>query len=60
MNEPEFIRDYTERYIYQVTRRLPRKGHTDIERELRGLITDMLDMGTTLFRAWRYRSPRED
>jgi len=32
-----------ERYIYAVTRRLPEKQRSDIEKELRGLIEDMLD-----------------
>lgn len=35
--------DLTERYIYAVTRRLPRKQREDVSMELRGLIDDMLD-----------------
>ncbi|MBS4218242.1 hypothetical protein KHA96_07945 [Bacillus sp. FJAT-49711] len=32
-----------ERYIYAVTRRLPQSQREDVEKELRGLIADMLD-----------------
>ncbi|MBS4196527.1 HAAS signaling domain-containing protein [Lederbergia citri] len=32
-----------ERYIYDVTRRLPQSQRADVEKELRGLIADMLD-----------------
>ncbi len=34
--------DLMERYIYAVTRRLPRKQREDVSQELRGLIDDML------------------
>lgn len=34
--------DLIERYIYAVTRRLPKKKQEDISQELRGLIDDML------------------
>lgn len=34
--------DLMERYIYAVTRRLPRKQREDVSRELRGLVEDML------------------
>ncbi len=39
-------KDYTvmiDRYVYDVTRRLPASQREDIEKELRGLIEDMLD-----------------
>ncbi|MDR2513728.1 MAG: hypothetical protein LBD02_00780 [Christensenellaceae bacterium] len=39
MTNPEL----TERYIYAATRRLPPKMRTDLEKELRGLIADMLE-----------------
>lgn len=39
MMEHEFI----DRYLYAVTKHLPAKSRRDIERELRGLITDMLE-----------------
>ncbi|MBW8350367.1 hypothetical protein K0H71_13045 [Bacillus sp. IITD106] len=32
-----------ERYVYDVTRRLPQSQREDVEKELRGLIADMLD-----------------
>lgn len=35
--------DRIERYIYQVKRQLPYKGRDDIEKELRSLISDMLE-----------------
>lgn len=34
--------DLIERYIYAVTRRMPRKQREDVARELRGLVDDML------------------
>ncbi len=34
--------DFVERYIYAVTRRMPRKQREDVSQELRGLIDDML------------------
>lgn len=34
--------DLTERYLYAVTKRLPKEQRDDIEKELRGLIEDML------------------
>ncbi len=37
------VQDTIERYVYQVTRRLPQKSRSDIEAELRGLIEDMLE-----------------
>ncbi len=36
------IRDLIDRYLYQVTKRLPKAQCADIEQELRGLIDDML------------------
>ncbi len=35
--------EIVERYVYDVTRRLPEAQRKDIELELRGLIEDMLD-----------------
>ena len=35
-------KDLIDRYVYQVTKRLPQTQRTDIEQELRGLIDDML------------------
>ena len=43
MNDRAYIQDYTERYVYQVSRRLPGKMRGDVELELRGLIADMLE-----------------
>lgn len=36
------IKDLIDRYVYQVTKRLPQAQRADIEQELRGLIDDML------------------
>lgn len=38
--------DLTERYLYAVTKRLPKEQRGDIEKELRGLIEDMLSEKT--------------
>lgn len=35
--------EYVDRYIYAVTQKLPEKQRSDIEKELRGLIEDMLE-----------------
>lgn len=40
------IKDLVDRYVYQVTKRLPQAQRTDIEQELRGLIDDMLSAKT--------------
>lgn len=37
------VMEYVDRYIYAVTQRLQEKQRTDIEKELRGLIEDMLE-----------------
>lgn len=37
-----YISDMTNRYVYDVSRRLPTAQRTDIEKELKGLIEDML------------------
>lgn len=41
-NSERYIKDVTERYIYQVTRRLPAGQREEIKKELAGLIEDML------------------
>lgn len=41
-----YIDDMIDRYVYQVTKRLPNNARKDIEQELRTLITDMLDEKT--------------
>lgn len=44
MEKPiNYVEDMTERYVYQVTRRLPINTRKDIEQELRTLIADMLE-----------------
>jgi len=37
------MREWIDRYVYAVTRRLPQGQRADVERELRGLIEDMLE-----------------
>ncbi|OQB24565.1 MAG: hypothetical protein BWY11_00995 [Firmicutes bacterium ADurb.Bin182] len=41
-NGAKYVSEITERYVYDVTRRLPQTQRSDIEKELRGLIEDML------------------
>jgi hypothetical protein len=41
-----YVDDMINRYVYQVTRRLPNNTRKDIEQELRTLITDMLEEKT--------------
>ena len=41
-NDVKQIKDLIDRYVYQVGRWLPAAQRADIERELRGLIDDML------------------
>lgn len=40
------VMEYVDRYIYAVTQKLPEKQRVDIEKELRGLIEDMLEERT--------------
>lgn len=42
MHKEDAVKDLMERYVYAVTRKLPKKNREDIENELRGLIEDML------------------
>lgn len=42
MSAKNYIEETIDRYVYQVVRRVPRKSQKDIEKELRGLIEDML------------------
>lgn len=42
MDDAKYIAEMTERYIYEVTKRLSASQKADIEKELRGLIEDML------------------
>lgn len=49
MNYNRKVADYIERYVYDVTRRLPAEQRDDIEEELRGLIEDMLKSRTGEF-----------
>jgi hypothetical protein len=37
------VMEYVDRYVYVVTQKLPEKQRADIEKELRGLIEDMLE-----------------
>jgi hypothetical protein len=41
-NNTNHVKEMTDRYVYEVTRRLPQSQRADIEKELRGLIEDML------------------
>jgi hypothetical protein len=41
-SQERYIKDVTERYIYQVARRLPVSQREEIKKELNGLIEDML------------------
>ncbi len=41
-NQDKYVKEMTERYIYQVVRRLPASQKEDIKKELYGLIEDML------------------
>lgn len=43
MSAKNYIEETIDRYVYQVVRRVPRKSQKDIEKELRGLIEDMLE-----------------
>ncbi len=43
MTQPSGAGTPIDRYVYDVVRRLPKEQRTDIERELRGLIDDMLE-----------------
>ena len=46
MGENERVRELFDRYIYAVVKRLPQKQRSDISRELRVLLDDMLDSRT--------------
>ena len=43
MPTKDYLSDMTDRYAYQVARRLPRRMRGDVEKELRSLISDMLE-----------------
>jgi len=43
MENSEYVKDQIDRYVYQVSRYLPRRNKADIEQEIRGLIDDMLE-----------------
>jgi hypothetical protein len=44
--EDHYISDLTERYIYDVVRRLPSSQRSDVAKEIRGLVEDMLSSRT--------------
>jgi hypothetical protein len=45
-NDPKAAADLIDRYVYQVVKHLPQEQRADIEKELRGLIEDMLSART--------------